>query len=128
MTSPYDPVGQQDLREHITNNWTQLALVDDTDTIEAVLDIPNDSRVSWTDPATNPIKARVEVSGDDSDIDAPVEFSGTALYLSGATVSPGDALADTAPAHSDTFANSDGLFLGSNQSVTLVHEAQQPQL
>lgn len=128
MTSPYNDIGQQDLREYITANWTQLALINDTDTIEAVLDIPSDSRVSWSDPATNPIEARAEVSGDDSDISAPVEFSGTALYLSGATVSAGDALSDTSPADDDAFANTDGLFLGSTQTATLVHEIQQPQL
>jgi len=128
MTSPYNSAGQQDLREYITGAWTQLALVDDTDTIEAVIDIPTDSRVSWTNPGTNPIEARAEVSGNDSDINAPVEFSGTALYLSGATVSAGDALADTTPVHDDAFANADGLFLGDNQTATLVHEIQQPQL
>ena len=127
MTSPFTPTGDKDLREYIASAWTQLALVDDTNTIEAVLDIPSDSRVSWTDPTTNPIEARAEMSGDDSDIDAPVEFSGTALYLSGAAVSAGDALADTTPVHDDSFANSDGLFLGANQTATLIHEIQQPQ-
>jgi len=128
MTSPYNSAGQQDLREYITGAWTQLALVDDTDTIEAVIDIPTDSRVSWSDPSKNPIEARAEVSGDDSDINAPVELGGTALYLSGATVSAGDAVADTTPVHDDAFANADGLFLGNNQTATLVHEIQQPQL
>jgi len=128
MSSQFSVTGDQDLREYIVNNWTQLALVDDTDTIEAVLDIPTDTRVSWSDPAENPIEARVEVSGDDSDIDAPVEFSGTALYLSGATVSAGDALANTDPVHDDGFANADSLFLGLNQTATLIHEIQQPQL
>lgn len=128
MTSPFNAVGDQDLRDHIVASWTQLALVDDSGTIEAVLDIPNESRVSWTDPADNPIAARAEVSGDDGDIAAPVEFSGTALYLSGAAVSAGDALSDTSPVHSDAFSNTDGLFLGATQTATLIHEIQQPQL
>ena len=128
MPSPFNDIGDQDLRQYITGAWTQLALVDDSDTIEAVLDIPSDSRASWSGPADNPIEARAEVSGDDSDIAAPVEFSGTALYLSGAAVSAGDALADTSPVDDGVFANTDGLFLASNQTVTLVHEIQQPQL
>lgn len=129
MTSPYNDAGQQDLREYITANWTQLALIDETDTIEAVLDITSDSRASWTDPATNPIEARATVNGGDSDIDAPVEIAGTALFTGDATVSAGDALADVSPTHDGAFGNLDGtLLVSSGQDSTFVHEIQQPQL
>jgi len=129
MTSPYNSAGQQDLREYITGAWTQLALVDDTDTIEAVLDIPSDSRVSWTDPGTNPIEARATVNGGDGDINAPVEIAGTALFTGDATVSAGDALADVSPVHDGVFDNLDGtLLVAAGQDSTFVHEVQQPQL
>ena len=129
MTSPFTPTGDKDLREYITSAWTQLALVDDTDTVKAVLDIPSDNRVSWTDPADNPIEARATINGDDSDIDAPAEIAGTALFSGDATVSAGDALADVSPVHEGLFDNLDGtLLVAAGQDSTIVHEIQQPQL
>jgi hypothetical protein len=128
MPSQYDPAGQQDLREYITNNWLQLALVDDSNIVETVIDIPSDSRTSWSDPDTNPIEVTADISSGDGDISAPVEFTGAALFVAGAPVTVGDPISVFTPAHFAGFENVGTVFLGSGESVTLIHEIQQPEI
>jgi hypothetical protein len=128
MPSQFDPAGQQNLREYITNNWLQLALVDGSNIVETVIDIPSDSRTSWSDPDTNPIEVTADISSGDGDIDAPVEFSGTALFVGGDLVTAGDPISAFTPADFSGFENVGSVFLGSGQSVTLIHEIQQPEI
>ena len=129
MTSEYNDRGNEDLREYITSSdgWTQLALVDDNDDIEAVIDIPSDGRLSWSDPSSNPIEASGDVSGDDSDISTPVEIAGTALYSSDESPSAGEALSDTDPTHDDNFEGAN-VIIDSGDTVTIEHEIQQPEV
>jgi hypothetical protein len=128
MPSQFDPAGQQDLREYITDNWTQLALVDDSNVVEAVIDIATDSRAAWSDPGTNPIEVTADISGSDTDINTPVDLSGTALFVEGETATVGSPLSVLLPAHFAGFETVDTVFVGSSQSVTLIHEIQQPKV
>jgi hypothetical protein len=128
MPSQYDAAGQQDLREYITNNWLQIALIDDSNVVETVIDIPTDSRTAWSDPDTNPIEVTADINSSDSDIDAPVEFRGTALFVEGEPVAAGDQIDVLSPAHFSGFENVGTVLLGSGQSVTLIHEIQQPKI
>ena len=129
MTSKYNDRGNEDIREYITSSdgWTQLALVDDSDTIEAVLDIPAGSRLSWSPPSTTPITASGDVSGGDSDISTPVEIAGTALYSSDESPTAGESLGDTNPTHDDNFEGAN-VIIDSGDTVTIEHEIQQPEL
>jgi hypothetical protein len=128
MPSQFDPAGQKDLREYITDNWIQLVLVDDSNIVETVIDIPSDSRTSWSDPDTNPIEVTADISSGDADIDAPVEFTGTAVFVTDDLVTAGDPISAFSPAHFAGFENVGTVNLGAGQSVTLIHEIQQPKL
>lgn len=127
MTSPFNAEGDADIREYITSNWTQLSLVRDGGTIEAVIDIPSDSRASWSAASSNPIEVTMTVSAGDADISAPLSLQGTAIHDAGEAVSAGDALGNTTPYHDDAFQAGD-LVIASGQTIDIVHQLQQPTL
>jgi hypothetical protein len=116
MSSPYSDYGYQQLREHATNQFTHLALVDDTGTEFTRIDITSDSRMQNTpDASTSPLEYRVEIRGSDSDIPNPVTMSSTRLYES--------ASASTAVG---TDSMKDALVEAQNDTLTISHKQELP--
>jgi len=80
--SEFNDAGYVDLRTYLTSasGWSHVALVDADGTIETVIDIHNDSRASWGDPANNGVTLTLDLAGGDSDLSTPVELAQSALY------------------------------------------------
>lgn len=116
MTKPYDPHGYERLRELALSNFTHLALVDDTGSIETRIDVTTDSRlINNPDPSTNPLTYTVEVVGTDDDIDPPVTLASTALYESNS---------DSTPIGTDTAKNA--TIEAPGDTVTVSHDQHLP--
>lgn len=70
MADPLSTAGYEDLRSYVQNNWKYVALINDSGTEVTRINIPNDSRASWTSGSgSNPLEVEVVVTGGDSDID-----------------------------------------------------------
>ena len=81
MTTPHTDAGDQDIREYIEANWTDIALIDDEGAEETRIDIGADERASFVSGAgDNPLTIEVEVEGADSDIDLPTTLVRSELY------------------------------------------------
>lgn len=122
--SDFNATGYEDLREHIVSasGWAYLALVDDAGTEETRIDIHNDSRASWGDPASNPVTLTVDVSGDDSDISTPVELAESELHTGSGTSSS---------VHDDQLRDESGdpanAIVGSSDALTIEHTVNLPE-
>jgi len=81
-----DDATYQDFRQYIIDNYTFARLVDDTGSEVTVLDIPNDSRISWQNGNTsNPITLSLTVDGGDADISLPSTVARIELYATSST-------------------------------------------
>lgn len=120
MTTPHTDTGDEDLRNYIQNNWTFIALIDDSGTEETRIDIQNDSRASFTSGSgSNPLTIEVTVEGADSDITTPVTLAESELYkTSGAS----NALSG------DTFAEGSATISADADTLVVTHDIEQPQL
>jgi len=120
MATPHTAAGDEDLRNYIQNNWTFIALIDDTGTEETRIDIANDSRASFTSgSASNPRTAEVTVEGGDSDITTPVTLAESELYKGSATA---DAMSG------DVFAEGDATLSADADTLVVTHDIEQPEL
>ena len=86
MPTQFDADGFADIRTYLQNNWTHVAVVDDTDTEQLRWDIAANSNTSWSSgPSSNPLEATLTVTGQDIQ-DAggtlPVTLSSTESYKS----------------------------------------------
>ncbi len=126
--SDLESKGYETLREFVSSadGWNYLGLVTDDGVIEAVIDVADDSRASWTDPASNPIVLEVDVAGGNSDIDTPVELAGTALYDSADDVGEGDDLSATDPVHEDNFDEANVIIDGDDK-LEIDHTVELPE-
>jgi len=116
MASPLTSDGYQDLRETVYNDWTFLALVDDTGTEVTRIDVVNDTRASFSsDATTNPVEITVTVTGGDSDITTPVTIDTTESYRTSSA---------TTPLAADTFTNA--TLEASNDELTITHQIEIP--
>lgn len=120
MTTPHTATGDEDLRAYIANNWTFIALVNDSGGEETRVDIQNDSRASITsDATTNPLTIEVEVAGGDSDITTPVTLAESELYkTSGATD----------PVSEDTFDEGGATLSADADTLVVTHSIEQPEI
>ena len=81
MTEPHTAAGDQDIREYIEDNWTHIALIDDTGAEETRIDIESDARAEFVSgAASNPLTIEVEVEGSDADIGVPTTLVRSELY------------------------------------------------
>jgi len=120
MASEFNAAGYEDVRTYIQNNWTHIALINDSGTEITRIDVAADSRSSWSSgPSTNPLTATITVTGGDSDIDVEsngaVTISKTESYKSGG--------ASTSMA-GDPFTNA--TLEASNDEVTITHDIEHP--
>lgn len=116
--TPHTDAGDEDLRQHIQDEWTHVALIDDEGGEETRIDIDADSRAEWTDPpAENPMSLEITVTGDDGDIDLPVALVESALYR---VADGGD------PLSGDDFAEGVATLGAPVDQLTVAHDIQQP--
>lgn len=125
--SDFEPHGYETLREFVSSSdgWRYLAIVDDAGNLEAVIDVPNDSRASWGAATDNPVVLQADIVGGDSDISTPVEIQGTALYDVEPTV--GAALTNTNPTHEDNFEEAN-VIIDENDKVNIDHHIELPEV
>lgn len=125
--SDFETHGYETLREFVSSpdGWRYLAVIDDAGDLEAVLDVPNDSRASWGAASDNPVVLQADIAGANSDITTPVEIQGTALYDVEPTV--GAALSDTNPTHEDNFEEANAI-VDDNDKVELYHHIELPEV
>jgi hypothetical protein len=83
MTTPHTETGDQDLREHIINKWTHVAVFN-ANGDELLRDkLSTSDRVSLESDATqNPIEYQIVVSGEDTEINPPVSLNAAELFKS----------------------------------------------
>lgn len=116
MTSSFDSYGYEQLRNLSQNNFTHLALIDDTGSEITRIDLTSDSRIIDTSPpSTNPLSYTIEVSGTDGDIPNPVTIASTELYESSSA---------STPIGSDPMTNA--TIEAEGDTVTVTHENQLP--
>jgi hypothetical protein len=115
--SDFNGYGYEDLRTAVTTRWSHIALVDDAGNEVTRIDIANDSRASWGDPSTNPVDLSVTITGADSDIPTPTEFSGSSLHTS----------ASSSATHDDNFEGAN-VIIDSNDQLELTHSVELPQV
>jgi hypothetical protein len=120
MTEPHTATGDQDIRQHILDSWTHIALIDDQGGEETRIDIAADSRAQWLDDASqNPIRVQLDISGGDSDIATPVTIDRTELYLSDSA---------TNALSGDDFDEGPATLGADADFVTVTHNVEQPEL
>ena len=118
MTTPHTAAGDEDLRNYIQNNWTHIALIDDTGAEETRIDIGADARAEFVSGAAdNPLTVEVEVEGADSDIDVPTTLVRSELYK---TDSGGDEMSG------DDFAEGSAEIGSEADTLVVTHDIEQP--
>lgn len=116
MVQSFNSGGYEDVRGYIQSNWTFVALIDDGGAEETRIDVPNDSRASFSSgSASNPVEITITVTGGDSDITTPVTLAETASYK---TSSSSTSLAN------DTMTNA--TLEASNDELTITHQIEHP--
>jgi hypothetical protein len=115
--SDFNALGYEDLRTAVTNRWSHIALIDDAGNEVTRIDIANDSRTSWGDPSTNPVDLSVTITGADSDIPTPTEFSGSSLHTSDSS----------SATHDDNFEGAN-VIIDDNDQLELTHSVELPQV
>lgn len=89
MSSPYDTHGYVQLRKHVLNTFTYVALINDAGSEETRINIDTDSRlINNPDYTTNPLEYQFEILGEDSDISLPVTITETRLYETASASTP----------------------------------------
>jgi len=110
--------GNADVRSYIQDNWTHLALVNSNGNEETRVSIVGDDRVQWTDgSSTNPLSARITVTGGDSDISRPTTLIRGEFYQSGTA---------TTKMAEDAFV--DATIEATNDEVTVSADIELPEL
>ena len=118
MTTPHTAAGDEDIRTYIENNWTFIALIDDTDSEVTRIDITGDARASFTsDATTNPLTIEITVEGGDADIPVPTTFTRSELYK---VSTGGDELSG------DDFTEGSAEIASTNDTLQVTHDVEQP--
>ena len=81
--------GYEDLRTYVENNWSFIGLFDNTDTELIRIDVPNDSRASFSsDSGSNPLRATITLTGEDlfdEGVTLPVTLDHTEVFKTDST-------------------------------------------
>lgn len=119
MPTQFDAAGFEDLRQYVQNNWDHIALLDTGGTEHLRIDVPNDSRASFSsDYTSNPVTATITITGQDL-IDAgatlPVTLDTTETYKT-----------DAATSRTSHDTHTDATLEASSDEVTITHDYEQP--